>query len=164
MKDFNWTQFTQRITIQSDLQTIYDAWSKGKELERWFLKKAAFFDQENKPVSKSKNIEASYTYEWGWYAQSHEETGHILEANDRDFVQFTFAGNCIVEIKLSKTNQLVMVQLTQKDIPTDDNAKQNIRLGCASGWAFYLVNLKSVYEGGLDLRNKDTAFSGLINN
>ena len=53
---------------------------------------------------------------------------------------------------------------TQKDIPTDDESKQGIRLGCHSGWSFYLVNLKSVYEGGLDLRNKDDALGVMVNN
>jgi len=36
-------------------------------------------------------------------------------------------------------------------------------LGCASGWAFYLVNLKSIYEGGLDLRNKTPALKHMLN-
>jgi hypothetical protein len=58
----------------------------------------------------------------------------------------------------------VIVELTQKDIPTDDASKQNIRLGCHTGWSFFLVNLKSVYEGGLDLRNKDSNFKGMITN
>ncbi|RZK15239.1 MAG: SRPBCC domain-containing protein, partial [Pedobacter sp.] len=55
-------------------------------------------------------------------------------------------------------------ELTQKNIPTDENSKRNIRLGCHNGWSFYLINLKSVFEGGLDLRNKDNRFKPMLNN
>lgn len=58
----------------------------------------------------------------------------------------------------------VIVQLTQKNIATDDPSKKGIRLGCESGWSFFLVNLKSVYEGGIDLRNKNTELKGMLNN
>jgi len=57
----------------------------------------------------------------------------------------------------------VIVKLTQKNIPTDDVSKRNIRLGCESGWSFYLLNLKSIYEGGVDLRNKNPEFIGMLN-
>lgn len=30
--------------------------------------------------------------------------------------------------------------------------------------SFFLLNLKSVYEGGIDLRNKDSNFKGMLNN
>ena len=56
------------------------------------------------------------------------------------------------------------MEFTQSEIPIDDNSKENIRLGCAFGWTFYLLNLKSVLEGGLDLRNKDSELNGVINN
>lgn len=57
-----------------------------------------------------------------------------------------------------------MVQLTHKNILTDNNSKESIRLGCAFGWTFYLLNLKSVLEGGIDLRNKESKQAGLVNN
>jgi len=56
-----------------------------------------------------------------------------------------------------------VVSLTQKNIPTDDQNKINTRLGCDSGWSFYLVNLKSIYEGGLDLRNKNEKLKSMLN-
>jgi hypothetical protein len=32
-----------------------------------------------------------------------------------------------------------------------------------TGWTFYLANLKSVLEGGLDLRNKNARLQRLVN-
>ena len=69
-----------------------------------------------------------------------------------------------MDVLLSTLDDYVIVELTQKNIPTDDNSKQHIRLGCHTGWSFYLVNLKSVYEGGLDLRNKETKLKVMMNN
>ena len=67
-------------------------------------------------------------------------------------------------MQLSIVNNQTLVELTQVEIPLDKESKRNIRLGCAFGWTFYLLNLKSVIEGGLDLRNKDMELIGVVNN
>ena len=163
MKDFNWTEFTKRITIKSDLTTVYNAWTKSDELEKWFLSKAVFFSADNEKVSSSANVSSDSKYEWNWYAQNYFEQGKVTKTNGTDFLEFTFAGNCKVQIKLKRQNEYILVELTHKEIPLDDISKENIRLGCAFGWTFYLVNLKSILEGGIDLRNKDTELFGVIN-
>jgi hypothetical protein len=164
MENFNWSQFTKRIQVQSDLATVYNAWTKSAELEKWFLSKATFYKEGALKVLPSANVLADSIYEWNWFAQNHFEKGLVTQANGIDFLEFTFAGNCIVQVQLTQENDLVLVELTHKDIPLDAGSKEHIRLGCAFGWTFYLINLKSVLEGGLDLRNKDTALVGVVNN
>jgi hypothetical protein len=36
-------------------------------------------------------------------------------------------------------------------------------MGCLGGWTFYLANLKSYLEGGVDLRNKNLALNNMVN-
>jgi uncharacterized protein YndB with AHSA1/START domain len=163
MKDFNWTSFTKNIVIRADIHVLYNAWTVAAEIERWFLRRALYFDKSGRALSLYQNVEAGDTYIWSWYAQNNVENGQILDANGKDLIQFTFAGKCTVEVKLTQMDNYVMVRLTQKDIPVDEESMQNIRLGCASAWLFYLVNLKSVYEGGLDLRNKYDTFINMVN-
>ena len=91
------------------------------------------------------------------------EEGKIIAANGKDLIQFTFADDCLVTVKLSEFKEYIIVELTQENIPTDEESKKNIRLGCHTGWSFYLVNLKSVYEGGPDLRNRDPELKGMLN-
>lgn len=164
MKNFDWTSFTIRILVKAKMPILYEAWTKPSEIEKWFLKEAIFHDTNSKKVEQDSQIEAGFTYDWLWHIYEEKEHGHINQANGKDFIQFTFAGACLVEIKLTQKEGYVLVELTQKDIPTDDYNKQFTRLGCHNGWSFYLINLKSVYEGGLDLRNKDTRFKAMLNN
>lgn len=163
MTNFDWTSFTRKIAIKATLSDIYNAWTKTSEIEKWFLSKAVFMDGSKKPIDKDQSIGKGFSYEWNWFLYDVTEKGKIMDANGKDFIQFTFAGECLVDIKLSSQDNLVIVELTQKNIPTDDKSKQNIRLGCDAGWSFYLVNLKSVYEGGLDLRNKEIRVKGAVN-
>jgi len=164
MTNFDWTTFTRKIAIKANLTDMYNAWTIASEIEKWFLSEAIFNDTNARSIGKDKSVQKGFGYAWRWFLFDQTEYGTITEANGLDFIQFTFAGECLVDIKLSNQDEYVIVELTQKNIPTDNSSKQGIRLGCDSGWSFFLVNLKSVYEGGLDLRNKDTAIKGMLNN
>ena len=164
MDNFDWTSFTKKIAIKANLSDIYNAWTKADELEKWFLEKVSFFDATQKPIDKDKNAVTDTTYEWFWHLYKDAMKGKIVSANGLDQLQFTFEGSCLVDVKLSETEGYTIVELRHHNIPTDDYSKQYIRLGCSNGWHFYLTNLKSVYEGGLDLRNKDSNLNPMINN
>ena len=163
MNNFDWTTFTRKVAVKSKLSTMYDAWTKASEIEKWFLSNADYFDEAKNLVNKENYIQKNYTYGWSWFLYDVVEEGIIIEANGKDLIQFTFAGDCLVTIKLTEFREYIIVELTQKNIPIDEESKKNIRLGCDTGWSFYLVNLKSVYEGGLDLRNKDPELKGMLN-
>ena len=164
MKNFNWTTFTKRIAVKAQLSDIYNAWTKSKEIESWFLSNADYFDESENRIDKQTNVKQGYSYAWSWYLYDVEEKGQITEANGVDHLQFTFAGECTVDINLTQQDEQVIVELIQQNIPQDDDSKRGIRLGCDSGWSFFMVNLKSVYEGGLDLRNKNIELKGMLNN
>ena len=91
------------------------------------------------------------------------EIGSILGCNGKDFIKFKFgtAGDCIVNIKTEEGENVV--ELIQENIPTDEVGMRNYHLGCKTGWTFYLANLKSVMEGGIDLRNKNEKIKRVIN-
>jgi hypothetical protein len=58
---------------------------------------------------------------------------------------------------------LTRVELTQENIPEEENPEKNLYLAYSQGWAFYMVNLKSILEGGIDLRNKNDLLSKVVN-
>lgn len=159
----DWTTFTVNIAVKSSLNTIYNAWTKASEIEKWFLKTCTYKDEKSKTVDRTINAKPEYTYEWTWYLYDILEKGKITEANGKDSFQFTFAGDCIVEVKLEEVEESILVTLKQHNIPTDEKSKFNIRIGCLQGWTFYLINLKSFYETGYDLRNKNPNLKGVNN-
>lgn len=164
MEDFNWTTFTKKIAVAAPLSELYDAWTVPEKIESWFLSKAEYQTPNGEAVARNQHVQDGDTYWWSWYLYDITEKGKITKANGTDELQFTFAGECPVDIKLTPVKDNVVVELTQRNIPTDDQSKRGIRLGCDSGWSFFLVNLKSIYEGGIDLRNKDSGLQGMLNN
>ncbi|MBG6233822.1 uncharacterized protein YndB with AHSA1/START domain [Pedobacter sp. CAN_A7] len=164
MNNFDWTSFTKRIAIKSSLREIYEAWTVAANLEKWFLERVVFQDMGNNQLEHTEPVKSGTRYDWYWYLEATPMHGEILRANGKDFIQFTFEGVSLVDVKLSTLDEYVIVELRHHNIPQDDHSKQHIRLGCSNGWAFYLHNLKSVCEGGIDLRNKDPKLGVMINN
>lgn len=154
----DWTSFTSSIAVKSDLETIYNAWTKSSEIEKWFLENCHY-----QSIERNRRVIAECEYEWTWYLYEVMEKGKITQANGNDFFQFSFAGDCLVDIQFKEKGEHVLVTLTQHKIPTDEKSKFNIRIGCMEGWTFYLTNLKSFYETGYDLRNKNPELRGINN-
>ena len=100
-----------------------------------------------------------------WYGWCDDvvEKGKILEANGKDFIKFTFGKAGIVNVQIKTEENETIVELTQEEIPVDEESKFNFYVGCGEGWTFYLANLKSILEGGIDLRNKNIKLTRVIN-
>ncbi len=159
----DWTSFNLSIAVKTSLETIYDAWTKSAEIEKWFLETCTYYNETKEPRGTDTNTQSGDTYKWTWYLYEETEKGRITAANGTDFFQFSFAGDCLVDIQLKEIGDHVLVNLTQHNIPTDEKSKFNIRIGCLEGWTFYLANLKSFYETGYDLRNKVAELKGVNN-
>lgn len=164
MKNFDWTSYTKKIAIRASIADIYNAWTKSSELETWFLQKVEFYNPEGTRLDANTNVLAGTRYSWLWYLYKDAMTGVIKEANGKDYLQFTFEGECLVDVNLREEKGYTIVELRHHHIPLDDHSRQFVRLGCSNGWTFYLANLKSLKEGGIDLRNKDGNLAPMINN
>lgn len=164
MENFDWTSFTKRIAVKAALAEIYAAWTVAAKLEQWFLERVVFRTDKEASPELTLAAQSGTQYDWYWYLDTTPMQGEMLQANGKDFIQFTFEGSSLVDVRLSTLDEYVIVELRHYNIPQDDHSRQHIRLGCSSGWAFYLHNLKSVYEGGIDLRNKDPKLGVMINN
>ncbi len=165
MQPHDWSRFTLRVPINSTKQTVYDAWSTQQGLESWFLRQASFTTAAGEPRSPSEKLQIADSYIWMWHGWSDEvtEKGVVLQENGEDLFKFSFgnAGNVTVTI-LEDEGQLV-VELLQDEIPTDEHSMILYHIGCTKGWLFYLTNLKSILEGGIDMRNRNEALKDVIN-
>lgn len=155
MATYDWSRFTKRIVINAPLQEVYLAWAIGEELERWFLCEARFTNSFGHEREHDSPMQVGDTYTWKWYGWDGQDTGEILEANGKDRLVFTFAAPCKVTVTFTEQNVGTLVELVQENIPTDDEHKAKYHVGCTQGWTFYMANLKSILEGGIDLRHKE---------
>lgn len=166
MSSFDWSRFTVRININSNsIEQLYRAWATRGGIEYWFLRMSEYSKADGELRSADEPVQTGDTYRWRWFGYGDEvtETGEILDCNGTDFFKFRFgkAGDCSVNI-YPEQDELI-VELLQDNIPTDDKAKESWHIGCKTGWTFYLANMKSMFEGGIDLRNKNENIQNVIN-
>ena len=157
MQDFDWTRFTERAVLRVPMQKVYDAWTQSGLIEKWFLKTAQNTTPDGRVLAADEAVFPDCRYRWTWFSYDEVEENRWVSANGKDRIEFLFAGQCPVEIRLEQRGDAVVLWLTQSNIPTDDASKRNIRLGCQDGWAYYMVNLRAFLEHGIDLREKDEA-------
>lgn len=154
---YDWSTFSQKQKLKAPVQDVYDLWASRNGLEKWFLRMAEF-SRDGEILANDKPVAAGDTYRWRWYGYPDDvtETGEILEANGKDKLSFVFGNAGKVTVGLTDVGSgITEMQLTQSDIPTDEHGKENYHVGCSTGWTFYRCNLKSILEGGIDIRNKD---------
>jgi uncharacterized protein YndB with AHSA1/START domain len=160
----NWSSFKLRIPINAPVDEVYRRWSSSAGLLSWFLREADFKTNEGIPRPANDPLRPGDSYLWRWhgYRDDVTEQGTILSANHTDGISFSFgkAGN--VSVKIYTVKDMTMCELEQDNIPTDEQGKEYYYIGCSKGWLFYLTNLKSVLEGGIDLRNRDIELQDVI--
>jgi uncharacterized protein YndB with AHSA1/START domain len=165
MPDYDWSKFTKRINVKASAEDIYHAWATQEGLENWFLRLAEFSTADGEQREPHQYIQKNDRYKWLWHGWPDEtvEKDLILEANGRDLLRFGFAGTCTVTVQIKEELDETVIELTQENIPLDEASKVNYHVGCMEGWTFYLANLKSMLEGGLDLRNKNVKLRQVVN-
>jgi uncharacterized protein YndB with AHSA1/START domain len=164
-KEYDWSRFTVRINVKAPVEKLYKAWATRSGMERWFLRLSEYKKVNGDLLGDSELVEAGDIYQWLWHGWDDDtsEKGSILNCNGKDFFKFSFgnAGDCAITIKEEQGE--IVVELVQDNIPTDTLSMHQWHLGCKTGWTFYLANLKSVYEGGIDLRNKNVNLQRVLN-
>ncbi len=158
----DWSKFHLRININAPLQIILDAWTSQENLEKWFLSKAEYTDPSGHLRPRSSMIEVGDTYRWEWHAADDVAEGKVLSIDPSKSVSFSFMG-CTVQVRVFEEGGDNMLEVLQSDIGIDESSKVSYHLGCTRGWTFYMANLKSVLEGGLDLRNRNDKVKDVVN-
>lgn len=159
----DWTSFTRRITVNYPTKAIYEAWAVPSQIERWFLRSAEYAGFDGDPKNRDREVMAGDAYLWRWhgYLDDVSESGLIVEANGSDLFSFTFTEGCLVTVTIKTEAGETVVELTQSKIPDEPN--RGIYVDCSYGWTFFLANLKSVLEGGIDLRNRNVDIHNVVN-
>ena len=160
-----WNRFVVRINVNAPAEKLYSCWVTRSGMEYWFLRLSEYKSAAGELKGNDEPVIKGDTYKWLWHGWPDEtvEHGEILEANGKDLFKFNFgkAGDCTVSIY--KEQGETILELVQDKIPDDEHGKQYWHVGCKTGWTFYLANLKSLCEGGIDLRNKNMNLQRMLN-
>lgn len=153
----DWSKFVVKTSVKANKEDIINAWTTPGGLEKWFLRMAEFKSPEGNQRNGDEKVQVNDSYKWRWfgYPDSVEEQGEILQPQDSEIIRFRFGNAGIVSVKSNLQDGEAVVELLQEEIPLDEKSKMNYHVGCKTGWTFYLANLKSMLEGGKDLRNKN---------
>lgn len=60
----DWSRFVKRIPINAKAEELYKSWVMPHELEKWFLRKAAFKNTNKRLLEPNEFIQVGDTYEW----------------------------------------------------------------------------------------------------
>jgi hypothetical protein len=165
MSNFDWSWFTVRINVKASTEKLYWCWATKEGIEFWFLRRSDYKKPNGQLFTGDEYVQKGDLYSWWWHGYPDEvvEHGEILDCNGKNFFEFKFgaAGKC--SVKIYEEHGEMVVELLQYDIPTDDVSKQNWHIGCKTGWTFYMANLKSMIEGGIDLRNRNEQLQNMLN-
>lgn len=163
-KTFDKSRFAVRIPVNAPVEKIFESWTTPAGLEYFFLRQASFHSKDEEKRKANDSIKVGDTYLWRWhgYPDSTFEEGEVLEQNGKDRLKFSFGKAGICTVSIFKLDTETIVELLQENIPTDDKGFQNYHIGCKGGWTFYLANLKSMLEGGIDLRNRNEKIGEVI--
>lgn len=170
METLNFHSFTKKIYIKASLEKLYWCWATTEGICSWFLREAIYSSEDGNTRQAAEPIQAGDKYTWRWYNWDGQEEGQVLMANDKDTLEISFAGKSMVRIELIPESEAVLVVLKQYHIPTDEESKLHIHVGCSNGWTFWLANLKAYLEHGIllhereiDLRNIPLAAFEFVN-
>ncbi|MEW5702288.1 MAG: SRPBCC domain-containing protein [Candidatus Zixiibacteriota bacterium] len=172
---FDWTQFRLGIYVRARPEDVYTIWTTSQGLCRWFLRSAAFAASSGRPSSRreaakvppfetlaarpdAEMCQTGDRYRWEWfYNDGVAGEDWVLDVRPPTKLSFGFGAGMLVEVLLRKQGVWCEVNLRQYDIPNTPRAHRDMHMGCRAGWVFFLTNLKSVVEGGHDLRETERA-------
>jgi hypothetical protein len=157
------SEFKLRVNVNTSIENAYRAWATSAGVGSWFLR-ATYTDQNGNIRSGDELAQEGDDYGLAFSFKPDMVicTGKVLKANGRDLFSFSFSKGCPVTISIYQEQDETIIQLIESHLPTDEETIRKHFIGDTKGWIFYLTNLKSVLEGGLDLRNKNAALKSVI--
>ena len=159
----HWSEFKLRVNINAPIDKAYATWATQEGLESWFLKRADLMagSTPRQPADKAQKGD-EYEFRWHGYADDMSHKGKIIAADGKSQFTFTFSQDLPVSVSLYRECEETIVELVEQFDPTEEEVVRKHYLGNMKGWIFYMINLKSVLEGGLDMRNRKVELKNVL--
>lgn len=150
---YDWTQFTVHMHYEAPIGRVFEAWATPAGLESFFLASARHASPDGSRRGPNEAAAAGDRYRWTWLHGPGIE-GEFLSCDPGRSIAFTFGETMRVDVALKAVDDSVEVRLHQTGCATKDPQRAWQHLNCRSCWVYFLTNLKSVLEHGVDLRDR----------
>lgn len=161
LEKFQWTQFTQNEYVKASKEEIFRKWATAKGITEWFIALAEYKDQNARIRDPKEIVHAGDHYTWIFYT-GFTMTGKILEVKENELFKFTFGKkepdsdeDVIVTVRFHKQKDRVRIEMFQENIADNNYGHIHYNMSCQLGWSYFMMNLRSIYESGYDLREKE---------
>ncbi len=160
--NFNMDEFTHAIYLKAPLEKVYEYTATPSGSIKWFIGKAKYFYKDKNIRLGNEYVQKGDSFLWTWLNKDLELKGIITEAEKNKVIQFTFSPLYLVTLKFHAEKDKTKLTLTQE---YQESASKNdfYYINCCMRWIFFLTNLKSVIENGIDLREKEASDETLVN-
>jgi hypothetical protein len=169
--NFSWKEFRHSIIIDSTIDRVFEFVSTSAGICDWFISECEYVSSDGIIKDKNEIAAEGDKFIWKWLNKDLKIEGKVLNSIIPERFEFTFGPMYEVCINLSEDETGVRVELNQKRknvfspvSETRDISNEDFNfLNCCVCWVFFLTNLKSVIEFGIDLREKNVRDEMLIN-
>ncbi|MBM4098439.1 MAG: hypothetical protein FJ260_00565 [Planctomycetes bacterium] len=174
----DWLGFTQAVHLRAPAAAVWRAVATPEGMERWFLLRADASTADGRELPRDRALEPGARLRLTWptvvdtdaagraVPGEVSEGDEVLRAEPPQRLRISwYEGKGWVEFRIvPRPDGRVTVELEQRMHPTADFRQlESAYVGCHAGWAFFLTNLKSVLEHGIDLREGIPDRRGLVN-
>lgn len=156
-------EFTRKIRIDAPREIVMQYWLMPGLVQLWFVPECVYANAEGIARAENGLAEVGDRYKWTW-VDGTTDAGTIRQVDfPRKFVAGWFNDTCEIQVEAEIEDEGTILSLTQRNTQESEEERMAAYWDCSMGWAFYLVNLKSVLEGGIDLRETNPDIKGLVN-
>ena len=151
----DWTQFKLHVAIDVQPSRVLESWITSAGMESFFVEMMQITAPDATLREGGEQACAGDHFIWRWDS-GNCISGNYLTVDAGAEAVFTF-GESKVRIKVSPYLNGTLLELHQFDIPDTPQDRMHIHANCRGGWVYFLTVLKTLFEHGVDGRDKTRA-------
>lgn len=162
-ENFNWKKFVRSVYLPVSPTEAYKLAATPEGITKWFIGKALYTSPGGLVRKYNEPAKTGDTYEWDWGYKDFKVTGKVLDTEENKNFAVTFGKSYRVEIIIEDAGaNRTLFKLVQEQMEGEEQDVFNY-INCYGCWTFFLNNLRSVTEGGIDLREREFNLDELVN-
>jgi uncharacterized protein YndB with AHSA1/START domain len=151
----DWTQFKLHVAIDAEPGRVLESWTTSAGMESFFVEMMQITSPDATLREEGEQARGGDHFIWRWDS-GYCITGEYLTVVAGSEAVFTF-DESKVRIEVLPYLDGTLLELQQFDIPDTPADRMHIHTNCRGAWVYFLTVLKTLFEHGVDGRDKTRA-------